>query len=137
MFYKGVHLLADALIDLTISGSALQIKYMTFIIYNHMNMTTTHAEHGYETQNMAIKTQKMAIKHGTAIYYDYQSPTLSNGVKLKSHLLSINFGLVIPPSRLEGSNPTYSFLKSAVHGKAHARAERLKNKLYGSKLNSN
>ena len=79
-------MLADALIDLTISGSALQIKYMTFIIYNHMNMTTKHAEHGYETQNMAIKTQKMAIKHGTAIYYDYQSPTLSNGVKLKSHL---------------------------------------------------
>ena len=28
-------------------------------------------------------------------------------------------------------------LKSAVHGEAHARAERLKNKLYGSTLNSN
>ena len=29
------------------------------------------------------------------------------------------------------------WLKSAVHGEAHARAERLKNKLYGSTLNSN
>ena len=28
-------------------------------------------------------------------------------------------------------------LKSAVYGEAHARAERLKNKLYGSTLNSN
>ena len=28
-------------------------------------------------------------------------------------------------------------LKSAVHGEVHARAERLKNKLYGSTLNSN
>jgi len=28
-------------------------------------------------------------------------------------------------------------LKSAVHGEAHARAEWLKNKLYGSTLNSN
>ena len=28
-------------------------------------------------------------------------------------------------------------LKSAVHGEAHARAERLKNKLYGWTLNSN
>ena len=28
-------------------------------------------------------------------------------------------------------------LKSAVHGEAHARAERLINKLYGSTLNSN
>jgi len=30
-----------------------------------------------------------------------------------------------------------TLLKSAVHGEAHARAERLKNKLYGSTLNSN
>ena len=28
-------------------------------------------------------------------------------------------------------------LKSAVHGEAHARAEGLKNKLYGSTLNAN
>ena len=28
-------------------------------------------------------------------------------------------------------------LKSAVHGEAHARAERLKNKLYGSTVYSN
>ena len=31
----------------------------------------------------------------------------------------------------------FSSFKSAVHGEAHARAERLKNKLYGSTLNSN
>ena len=31
----------------------------------------------------------------------------------------------------------FFILKSAVHGEAHARAERLKNKLYGSTLNSN
>lgn len=62
MFYKGVHLLADALIDLTISGSGQQIKYMTFIIYNHMNMTTKHVEHGYKNTEHGYKNTEDGYK---------------------------------------------------------------------------
>ena len=49
---------------------------------------------------------------------------LHYSIRVSNHLLNKAFKLL-------------RYLKSAVHGEAHARAEWLKNKLYGSTLNSN